>query len=110
MRILILLFLSFFLHSEINCQFSENGYPEHFAAGVLIGGAVSYYTFKKTDDKLKAWLFGFSASALTGLLKEVVDPVLLNRTRNMTDFAYTVLGGGVGASIIIPLNSKKKNR
>lgn len=108
MRLLLLFFfVVLFFQPCAKAQFSERGYPEHFAAGVLISGGVSYYTFKKTDDKVKAWIFGFSASALTGFLKEVVDPVFLNSTRNWTDFAYTALGGAVGASIIIPIKSKK---
>ena len=108
MRFLLLFLIVLFVYSPGKAQFSERGYPEHFVAGALIGGAVTYYTFKKTDDKIKAWILGFSASAMTGLLKEVIDPVLFNSTRNWTDFNYTALGGVAGASIVIPLRSTRK--
>ena len=97
-----------FISSQLRAQvFSEKGYPEHFIGGMIIAGGVSYYTFKKTDNKLKAWGFGFGAAAAVGALKEWLDPIVFNGTRNWVDFGYTVLGGTVGASIVIPLKSKK---
>ena len=87
--------------------FSESGYPEHFAAGMIIGGAVSYLTFKKTDNKFKAWAFGTAASASIGLLKELADP-LFNHDRNLRDLQYTTLGGIVGASVVIPLRRRRE--
>ena len=82
---------------------SENGYPEHFIAGTVIGGTVSYFTFKKTHNKWKGIAAGLLASSGAGLLKELADPVIFNGTRNWKDFGYTALGGMVGVSVIIPL-------
>lgn len=49
-----------------------------------------------------------AAASTAGFLKEVIDPVFSDRSANMTDAAFTVLGGTLGASIIIPLKTKKK--
>ena len=89
---------------------SDTGYPEHFAVGTIVGGATAYITYKKTDNKFMAWVYGSIASIGLGLAKEIADPLLFNRPRNMRDFQYTALGGLVGASIVIPLGKKKKNK
>lgn len=109
-KLLLLSFLiSAFLSPQLSAQsISETGYPEHFAAGVIIGGTLSYFIYKKTNKKFKAWLIGFAASATVGLLKEAADPSLFNGTRNAKDFQYTALGGLIGASIVIPLRSRKE--
>lgn len=95
-------FLLFIFCLKINAQISDDGHPEHFIAGAIIGGVTSYFVFKKTDNKLKAWLIGAGASVVVGLAKEAIDPYI-GRTRSWEDFGFTVLGGGVGASIVIPL-------
>lgn len=91
---------------ELKAQFSETGHPEHFIYGTVISGITSYLVFKKTDDKVKSWFIGFGAAAAAGLLKEAIDPSI-GGTRSAEDFGYSVLGGAVGASIVIPLKSKK---
>lgn len=88
---------------------TEYGYPEHFIAGALLGGAASYLVYQKTNNKWKAWAIGFGASVLAGGIKEAVDPEIFGGSRNVRDFYYTGLGGMVGASIVFPLN-RKKNR
>ena len=93
--------------TESRAQISRRGYPEHFFGGMIISGTVSFITFKKTDNKTKAWLFGFGAAIAAGLLKEDIDPSI-GQTRNIADFGFTALGGAVGASIILPIRSKKK--
>ncbi|MCB0459951.1 MAG: hypothetical protein KDC74_08055 [Flavobacteriaceae bacterium] len=90
--------------------FSENGYPEHFIAGTIIGGATSYFVYKKTDNKLKAWLIGTATATAVGFLKEAIDPKLLGGVKSNTDVLYTSLGGGLGASIVIPLKRKKRKK
>lgn len=95
---------------KTHAQFSENGYPEHFAGGVIIGGSVSLLILKKTDNKITSCLAGLAAAGTAGFLKEVIDPLFFDTPPNMTDAAYTVLGGAVGASIIIPLNTKRRAR
>lgn len=86
---------------------SDNGYTEHLVVGAVIGGATSYFVFKKTDNKWKAWLIGTGAAVVAGLAKEAIDPAI-GGNRSVEDFGYTVLGGILGASIVIPLNSKPK--
>ena len=90
--------------------FSENGHPEHFIMGAIIGGGVSYLVYKKTDNKLKAWLIGTASAAALGYLKEAVDPKWFNRVRSNEDFMFSALGGAVGASIVIPLKRRKPKK
>ena len=92
---------------DLKAQVSETGHPEHFIYGTVISGITSYLVFKKTDNKLKSWLFGFGAAATAGLLKEAIDPSI-GGTRSAEDLGYSLMGGAVGASIVIPLKSKKK--
>lgn len=107
-KILLLLFLCVYSFTEAQPIFSEKGYPEHFIAGTIIGGATSYLVFKKTDNKLKAWLIGTATAALVGVIKEEIDPDLLSGVKNHTDTLYTSLGGAFGASIVIPLKKKRR--
>ena len=103
-----LLILLFCISLALNAQEdSDKGHAEHFIAGTIIGGATSYFVFKKTDNKWKAWLIGTGAAVVAGLAKEAIDPAI-GRTRSATDFGYTALGGAVGACIVIPLKSKPK--
>ncbi len=105
---LLVLFTSPIFCTQMSAQsFSETGYPEHFAAGMIIGGVTSYLVFKKTDNKFKAWVIGAGIATGIGLLKEIVDPAF-GRQRNLKDFQYTALGGFIGATIIIPLRRRQK--
>lgn len=92
---------------NMNAQVSETGHPEHFIYGTVISGITSYLVFQKTDNKLKSWLIGFGAAATAGFLKEAIDPYF-DGVRSAEDFAYSALGGAVGASIVIPLKKKDK--
>ena len=91
---------------KAKAQVSETGHPEHFIFGTLVSGVTSYLVFKKTDNKVKSWFIGFGVAASAGLIKEAIDP-LIDRERSAEDFGYTVLGGAIGASIVIPLKPKK---
>lgn len=108
----LLVTLLLFLCVQINAQpiFSDNGYPEHFIAGTIIGGATSYFVYKKTNNKFKAWLVGAATASVVGYLKEVVDPKWFNRVRSGNDFKYSALGGVLGASIVIPLKRRKPKK
>ncbi len=111
MRLIILsaLLIGLFANGQLSAQpiISKNGYPEHFVAGMIIGGTVSYLTFRKTDNKVKSMAFGFLATVSIGALKEWADPVIFNGTRSWKDFQYTALGGVVGVSIVLPLRSRR---
>lgn len=96
----------FFYSISMHSQFSENGHPEHFIGGMIIGGVTSYLVYKKTNNKWKSWAIGTGAATIIGLAKELIDPYI-GRNRNGTDFKYTVLGGAIGASIVFPLKKKK---
>ena len=109
-KIIILFFLCAFFHCKAQPIFSKNGYPEHFIAGTIIGGATSYFVFKKTDNKLKAWLIGTTAASVLGLIKEALDPKVFGGVKSGTDIVYTSLGGAFGASIVIPLKKKKPKK
>ena len=107
---IVVLFLSYFQQIKAQPIFSEKGYPEHFIAGTLIGGVTSYFVYKKTDNKLKAWVAGTLTATAVGFLKEALDPRLLSGVNNTTDALYTSLGGAVGASIVIPLKRRKRRK
>jgi len=109
-KIAIVLIMCFGLRLEAQPIFSENGHPEHFIVGAIVGGGVSYLVYKKTDNKLKAWLIGAGTAAALGYLKEAVDPKWFNRVRSSKDFGYSALGGVVGASIVIPLKQRKPKK
>ena len=105
----ILIFFTFF---QVNAQpiISDNGHPEHVIVGAIIGGGTSYLVYRKTNNKLKAWLIGAATASAVGYLKEVVDPKWFNGTRSKKDFQYSVLGGVIGASIVIPLRRRKPKK
>ncbi len=108
-RALTILFVALLTYLPGKSQsITEYGYPEHFIAGALLGGATSYLIYQKTDNKWKAWAVGLGASLLAGGIKEAVDPELLGGSRSVKDFMYTSLGGILGASIVLPLNRRKK--
>lgn len=104
--IIIMLFL-FSTQLEAQPLFSDKGHPEHFIAGAVIGGVTSYLVFRKTDNKLVSWLVGAGTASVLGLVKEIVDPLWFDKNRSFDDFAYTVAGAVIGASIVIPLKRKK---
>ncbi len=103
----VLFSVIFYYSVDMKAQVSETGHPEHFIYGTVISGITSYLVFKKTDNKVKSWFIGFGAAAVAGFLKEAIDPAI-GGTRSAEDFGYSVLGGAVGASIVIPLKSKKQ--
>jgi len=99
----------FFISVNMVAQpiFSDKGHPEHFIVGAVVGGATSYFVYKKTNNKFKAWIIGAASAATIGYLKEVVDPKWFNGVRSADDFKYSVFGGVIGASIVIPLKRRK---
>jgi len=100
--------LVFLFGSQLNAQpiISEKGHPEHVIAGAIIGGGTSYLVYRKSNNKFKAWLIGAATAATVGYLKEAVDPKWFNGVRSKKDFQYSVLGGVIGASIVIPLKRR----
>ena len=111
MRYIIILTV-FFLSYQLDAQpiFSDNGHPEHVIVGTIIGGGTSYLVYRKTNNKFKAWLIGAATAATIGYIKEAVDPKWFNGTRSKKDFQYSVLGGVIGASIVIPLKRRKPKK
>ena len=103
---LIVLFICSY-QSALGQTESNKGHTEHFIVGTVIGAGTSYFVFRKTNNKVKSWLWGAVAAISVGLAKELIDPSI-GRTRTGEDFGYTALGGAVGASIVIPLKPKKK--
>lgn len=91
---------------KVEAQISDNGHPEHFIAGLAIGGVTSYLVFRKTDNKWKSWAIGTGAATLIGIAKELIDPSI-GGVQTTADVAYSVLGGAIGASIVFPLKKKK---
>jgi VanZ family protein len=91
---------------------SEDGYFAHFNVGFLIGGLVYYLFFKKTVNKIKSLVFGILIATFFGIGKELIDPYL-GRNVDIYDLMYTVLGGVVGAVIVLAIKifwQKKKGQ
>jgi hypothetical protein len=106
--VLFIIMICFFFNLNAQTN-SDNRHPEHFIAGFVFGGAASFFVFKKTNNKFKAWLIGTGTAVVIGLVKEAIDPSI-GGERSAEDFAYTVLGGAVGASIVIPLKKSKPKK
>ena len=104
--LIAIIFLSCF-NSYSQPVISDDGHPEHIIAGAVIGGTVSYFAYKKTGNKFKAWLIGAASATAIGYLKEAVDPKWFNGIKSDKDFGYSALGGVIGASIVIPLKKRK---
>ena len=109
-KIAIIIFFAMCFQLEAQPIFSEKGHPEHVIAGTLIGGVTSYFVYKKTNNKLKAWLIGFGTASAAGLLKEMIDPTFLSGVKSREDALYSALGGAIGASIVIPLKKRKPKK
>ena len=109
-KIAIITFLVVCVQLEAQPIFSENGHPEHVIAGTIIGGVTSYLVYKKTDNKLKAWLIGFGTATAVGLLKEAIDPTFLSGVKSKEDAYFSALGGAIGASIVIPLRRRNPKK
>lgn len=106
-KIIPILLCLIYLQLDAQPIISDDGHPEHVIAGAVIGAGVSYLVYKKTDNKLKAWIIGAATAAAVGYLKEAVDPKWFNGVKSKKDFGYSVLGGVIGASIVIPLKRRK---
>lgn len=102
----VLLILCLFVSISLEAQDVDRKHPEHFVGGVLIGGITSYFTYKKTNDKLKSWAIGTGAATLVGLAKELIDSAS-GKDFSGADLGYTALGGAIGASIVFPLKKKQ---
>ena len=87
-------------------QTNDKGNSKHFIAGMVIGGITSFFTYKKSNNKLKSWAIGTGASVLAGIAKEAIDSAV-GKEFSGEDVGYTVLGGAIGASIVFPLKKKK---
>ena len=106
-KILTFLILVFYLQLAAQPIISDDGHLEHVVAGAIIGAGVSYLVYKKTDNKFKAWIIGVASASAFGFIKEAVDPKWFNGVKSDKDFGYSVLGGIIGASIVIPLKRRK---
>lgn len=106
-KVLVIILFSLYLQANSQPIISDDGHPEHVIVGAVIGGTVSYLVYKKTNNKFKSWLIGFATASAVGYLKEAVDPKWFNGVRSNKDFGYSVLGGAIGASIVIPLKKRK---
>lgn len=101
-----ILLICLFLGLNLQAQDADKKHPEHFIGGVLIGGFTSYFTYTKTDNKVKSWAIGAGAATAVGILKEVIDSAS-GKDFSGADLGYTALGGAIGASIVFPLKKKK---
>lgn len=89
-------------------QFTENGHPEHFVVGSLIGGFISYLILKRTNNTVQSIFFGLGAATFIGIFKEVIDP-LIGGSRDKGDIIFTVLGGVIGTGIALFIHKRARN-
>ena len=101
-----ILLLCMFFGVSLEAQNADRQHPEHFIGGIVIGGVTSFFTYKKSNNKLKSWAIGTGAAAFVGIAKEVIDSAS-GKEFSGADLGYTVLGGAIGASIVFPLKKKK---
>ena len=99
--------LPWFLTAQV---ISEKGHPEHFVGGIAIGAVTTHLVWDKVKHPVKAWTYGIMITSATAGLKEWVDPKWFGGTRSSKDFLYTLLGGIVGATVVVSLSTKRKNR
>jgi len=90
-------------------HFFDHGYPEHFIIGGLIAGLIFWIVFKKTGSNMKSWILAVTILSAIGLVKELIDPCF-GRTRDLGDLIATVIGGIIGAGIIIPIMRLKQKK
>ena len=87
-------------------QFMANGYPSHFVIGALIGGLIFHLVYKKPANHLKSWIIALAIVTTIGLAKEIIDPYM-GRQRDKIDLVITILGGIIGAGIIVLFKKNK---
>ena len=107
MAILFHLLLDF-IYMKNWTQFMANGYPSHFLIGALIGGLVFHWVYKKSSGHLKSWIIALALVSAIGLVKELIDPYFY-RQRDKFDLVTTILGGIIGAGIVVLFKKKKNN-
>jgi len=72
----------------------------HIGATYIISSATTAYVFKKTKDKKKAVLIGFSVSMAIGVIKEMNDKHVQNK-----DLFGNIIGSTLGCFVVvIPLH------
>ena len=95
-----------FIYIKNWTQFIANGYPSHFVIGGLIGGLVFHFVYNKTTSPLKSWIIALVLVSAIGLAKELIDPYFY-RQRDKLDLVITILGGIIGAGIIVLFKKDK---
>ena len=83
-----------------------NGYPSHFVIGSLIGALIFHLVYKKPANHLKSWIVALAIVTIIGLIKEIIDPYM-GRQRDKIDLVITILGGIIGAGIIVLFKKDK---
>lgn len=76
----------------------------HFGAGALISGLTYEVVYQKTGNKNKAFLWGLASGVVSGIAKEVYDPVFDEK-----DLLATT-SGSFTATVTINIFEKKTKK
>jgi len=117
---LIVFFVTFATSSQNNApddipfqSYDKELSPEHrlhFLVGATASSMAYDFTYRKTQNKKKAFWNGVSASIGVGIVKESIDAAVRNSEIDKNDLFSAVLGGISAGITINILNKRNKNK
>jgi hypothetical protein len=118
--ILIVFFATFVTNSQNNApndipfqSYDKELSPEHrlhFLVGATASSMAYDFTYRKTQNKNKAFWNGVTASIGVGIVKESIDAAVRDSHIDKNDLFSAILGGVTAGITINILNSTKKNK
>lgn len=81
----------------------------HFLVGAIASAMAYDFTYRKTDNKNKAFWNGVTASIGVGIVKETIDAAARDSELSKNDLFSAVLGGVTAGITINILNKPKTN-
>jgi len=118
--ILIVFFATFVTNSQNNApndipfqSYDKELSPEHrlhFLVGATASSMAYDFTYRKTQNKNKAFWNGVTASIGVGIVKESIDAAVRDSDIDKNDLFSAILGGVTAGITINILNSTKKNK
>lgn len=118
--ILTVFFVTYAINSQSNApddipfqSYDKELSPEHrlhFLVGATASSMAYDFTYKKTQNKNKAFWNGVSASIGVGIVKETIDAAVRDSDIDKNDLFSAVLGGISAGITINILNKRDKNK
>ena len=91
-KILAILFISTTLNAQ---DFKLTDAQLHIGATYIVSSVTTSYVLKKTNDKQKAMLVGFSTGVAIGVIKELNDKNVENK-----DMLGNIIGSALGCVVV----------